>query len=142
MSWWDSMSEGVSSWFSSGDGWDSIFDGILGGLSGVSKGKSDKESTKIAGEYSLRQVREGGMESRRNTEYQTRMAKWLKDKEKEDRRKGLSNYAKFSRNDYGPMAYTPPEVGDMPTASAFDAPAYDDRGNRIPLSQLARQGGP
>ena len=141
MSWWNSLASGASDYFSSGDGWGTLFNSIIGGISGVSKGKSDEKAAKLAGEFALRGVREGGMENRRSAEFETSLSKWLKDKEKEDRRKGLSNYARMSSVDYGPQSYVPPEVGDMPTQMQFDADAYDDKGNRRSLASLARGGG-
>jgi hypothetical protein len=106
-----------SSLFGGGSG---IFDAILGGISGASRGRSDREMARIQGDYALRNTREQGRESRRNTEFETLLGKWLRDKEKEDRRSGLSNFARFSSEDYGTPSYVPPAVGNMPTSAEFD----------------------
>lgn len=116
-------------------GFGDIFDAVLGGLSGVSQGKQAKKAAKTAGEFSLRQVREGGVQSRRNAQYEAQLSKWLRDKEKEDRRKGLSNYARFSSVDYGTPNYIPDPVGDMPTQADFDMSE-----NSRPLYQNIRGG--
>lgn len=115
---------------SGGGGGGGIFDSILGGLSGAARGRSDRESMRIQGDYALRNTREQGRESRRSTEFEATLAKWLKDKEKEERRSGLSNFSRFSSQDYGPPTYVPPPVGAMPTSSQFDDSYYDKDGNR------------
>lgn len=125
--------EGVTNYFSSGDGWGDIFDGILGGISSESRSRSDKDQARLTGEFALRNTREQGREARRTAEYQTLLEKWAKDKEKEERRMGLSNFARFSPVDYGTPNYVPPAVGNMPTSSRFDDSYYDKDGNRKPI---------
>jgi hypothetical protein len=74
---------------------------------------------KLRGEQELAQIGATGVEARRTAEFQTLLEKFLKDKDKEDRRKGLSNFNRFSSVDYGAPTYVPPAVGNMPTASSF-----------------------
>jgi len=114
---------------------DGIFNAILGGLSGASSGRAQRQATRMQVEGSLQNTRLGGIEDRRNAEYQALLAKFLKDKEKEERRMGLSNWARFSQNDYGPQTYTPPAVGDMPTSANFDRQFGDPA---KPLANIAR----
>ena len=106
---------GVTSFLGGND----LFNGILGGISNRSKIKASKELQELEGKQRLEQIGATGVESRRTAEFQTMLEKFLKDKEKEDRRKGLSNFNRFSSVDYGPPAYVPPAVGNMPTAESY-----------------------
>lgn len=99
---------------------DNIFNSILGGLSSASSGRAQREAIQRQVEGSLQNTRLGGMENRRSAEYEALLGKWLADKQREERRMGLSNWARMSQQDYGPQTYTPPAVGEMPTSSAFE----------------------
>lgn len=99
---------------------DNAFNAILGGLGAASEGRAAREAARIRAEGDLRTTRLSGIEQRRNMEYEALLAKWLKDKEKEERRIGLSNWARFSAQNYGPNPNPPPAVGDRPSTIDYE----------------------
>lgn len=99
---------------------DNVFNAILGGLSNASSSRNDRKAIEAQIRGSLQNTRLQGTENRRSAEYEALLGKWLQDKQREERRMGLSNWARMSQQDYGPQTYVPPSVGEMPTSSAFE----------------------
>jgi hypothetical protein len=121
-----------------GVGGDSIFNSILGGLGSASSARSDRKAMEAQIRGSLQNTRLQGTENRRSAEYDALLGKWVQDKQREERRLGLSNWARMSKKDYGPQTYVPPEVGAMPTSAGFEQQFGDPS---KPLAFQARQRG-
>jgi len=132
MSFWGAIGSAASSYAQSDNFYSDIFDGILGGLEANAAAKQGKKANKFA----LKGIQATGVEARKTAEFQTLLEKWLKDKDKEERRSGLSNYNKFSSVKYGEPAYRAPAVGNMPTARSFES-AFGAPPTQQPPNSLA-----
>jgi hypothetical protein len=121
-----SLSKGLSSFLGSGD----LFTSILGGISGVASSRQDRRIAEAQIQGALRNTREQGRESRRTAEFEMALADWARRNQLQERRRGLSNFNRFSQEDFGTPSYIPEEVGDRPTASSFDDSYYDQSGDR------------
>lgn len=113
-----------SSSSSSGGNYD-WFSAILGGLESYASSKEDKEKEKDRGRWSMRAIREQGRQQRLGSQYEASLADYYREKEKERRRAGFSNFGQFSSRQYN-QTYTPPPVGAAPTPDSVD-PNYDPR---------------
>lgn len=122
MAFWDS-------WFGNSGGGDAAaststggefdwFGALMSGISAYSSSREAEDQQERGGLISRENIQEQGNQSRLNTEYEMSLADWYKRKDKEDRRKGFSNFGQFATNTYN-QTYTPPAVGAAPTARTF-----------------------
>lgn len=117
MSWWDSfMSSGSDS---SGGGGTDWWGALWAGISAYSQGRQQEEQMERQGLISREAIAEQGRQGRLNTEFEMGLADYYKRKNQEDRRKGFSNFGQFANNQYT-QTYTPPAVGEAPTAFSFE----------------------
>lgn len=117
----DASSSG-SSWGSSGgDGWGQLFQAFLGGVSSYSSARASKDAEKERARAQMEALRETGRQQRATSAFESSLADYWREKQKERDRAGFANYNQFSRGNY---AYTPPPaVGAAPNAADFEPPA-------------------
>jgi hypothetical protein len=120
----DDYTSGGSSSSSSGGDYD-WFSAIMGGLESYSNARQSSKEQDERGRWGLRATREQGHQQRLNTAFEMSLADWYKQKEKERRRQGFSNYDQFATRQYE-TPFKPAPLGVAPTPESFN-PNYDPR---------------
>lgn len=91
---------------------------LMAGISAYSSSREARDQQERGGLISREVAQEQGQQGRLSTEFEYGLNDWYKEKERERKRTGFSNFGQFATNQYTQTA-PPPALGPAPTARAF-----------------------
>ena len=115
MGWFDSWGgdSGGDSGGGGGDGWGTLLSAIIGGVSSYSGSKEDQKIEKDKNKYAIEALREQGAQNRITSQYESGLADYYRQLERQRKRDGYGQFGQFARNKYQPQP-TPERVGAPP----------------------------
>ena len=102
MAWYD----GISSYFSSGDGWGAL----LSGVAAVAGSSSDKKKDKVDAKQALELVKEQGNQALRKSAFEQQLVDFSKKQDTFNKRVAIDSYGQFSKLQQRSPNYVPKPI--------------------------------
>jgi hypothetical protein len=106
MAWYD----GISSYFSSGQGWGDL----LSGVAAVAASSSDKKKDKTDYEQALGAIKATGDQQLRKSAFERELESYSKAEDTQRKRIGIDSYGQFSKLQARVPGYTPKPIAALP----------------------------
>lgn len=106
MAWYD----GISNWFSSGDGWAAI----LGGVSAAASSSGDKDKDKTDFRQAQQLVKDQGEQARRTSAFERDLMAFTKKEDTYNKRIAIDSYGQFSKLQQRVPGYVPKPISALP----------------------------
>lgn len=121
MSWWNSLSSGVSNYFSSGSGWSDLLGGVMAGIGGAAQASREGKENAQNHEWALALAALQGDQARRTTAFEAELKDYYDQRDKHNKRVALDTYGQFSVMDRRSPGYVPPQTPAAPTKPSLES---------------------
>lgn len=111
---WSSVGRGVSTYFSSGDGWGDLLGGVLAGLGGSAAANREDKQNAQSHEWALALAALQGDQQRRTSLFEAQLADLSKQRDTARDRIALDTFGQFSVQHRRTPGYTAPATPTVP----------------------------